>query len=104
MTDEEMTSAIDRIARTADGLMLYRYFQHVAMSDDPGTGVGALLKFSGRRSFARELMALMGKGVDESGGSRRPTEQPVVFAGRKPVVGERRGSAERRVKPYDDPA
>ena len=107
ISDEEMAKAIDRLARTDDGLLLYRYFQRVLCSVSTSPNDGALREHNGRRSFAAELMGHMAKGIRESG---RPTDPALTFA----VAGSRRvapsGGAGRRVTldtavpGYDAPA
>lgn len=66
IVDKDLAEAIDRIARTPDGEMLYLYLQKVLMgvstSDDPC----ALTKEKGRRSFASELMGFMSQGISLS--------------------------------------
>lgn len=84
-TKEDIHEAIDRIARTADGQALYLYLQQVRMSvSPPDMADCALPKFEGRRSFAAELMTLMGEGIAASDG--RAGSQPIVIAKRHPAV------------------
>ena len=92
INDEEMHTAIDRIARSPDGHLLYRYFQKIlcgVVTDD-----SALPAHNGRRRFAAELMGLMAKGIEASGGSSNAV---VTFAlsGGRPI--SRSGGAGRRV-------
>lgn len=88
--DKDLDEAIDRIARTRDGELLYRHFQKTLMGtlDDHAPGESALRTEHGRRRFAAELMAKMAKGIDESGGrtdsSSRASERTVVFRAREP--------------------
>lgn len=88
---DEIFKAIDRIARTADGELLFRYLQREALSlPDAGGNKGALRQHDGRRRFALDLMARMAKGIDERGGrSSNDTsgiaERPAVFAPRRAV-------------------
>lgn len=88
ITDEDMHQAIDRIARTPEGAVFYRYLQKAICAFLPGEASNrALRQNEGRRSFAAELMGLMAKGIDESGGrtdlpaddAGRASERPVVF-------------------------
>ena len=94
MTDQKTKEALDRIARTPDGAILYRHLQETLCSlsppsaDDPSWG--ALRGNEGRRSFAADLMALMAEGIDASVRS-----QPFIAAkresaspGRKPTARE----------------
>lgn len=89
--DKDINEALDRIARTRDGELLYRFFQKSLMGtlDDHAPPESALRVEHGRRRFAFELMAKMAKGIDESGGrtdssSRAPSERTVVFRAREP--------------------
>lgn len=97
ITDEDIAEALDRIARTADGGLLYAYLQKVAIGvvdalDPPD---GALRANHGERRFAHRMMGLMARGIDESGGrsdsgsDRRPSERPVVFLTRQPTGAKR---------------
>lgn len=96
--DEQIKQALDRIAHTADGELLYRYLQKTLMGTlgEHAPGKSALRTEHGRRRFAAELMAMMAKGIDESGGhvsTDRPTERTVVFRASKPVAVSARVSA-----------
>jgi hypothetical protein len=90
IADKDINEALDRIARTADGELLYRFCQKTMMGilDDHAPGESALRTEHGRRRFAAELMAKMAKGIDESGGrtdsSSRASERTVVFRAREP--------------------
>jgi hypothetical protein len=85
---QEIYRAIDRIARTPDGELLYRYLQREALSLPPDAASdGALREHSGRRRFALDLMACMAKGIDERAGRRSNdstpdgiAEQPAVYS------------------------
>lgn len=64
---KDVKEAIDRIARSADGQMLYRFLQRTVCGiPDSGMSDGALRQFEGRRSFAAELMAHMAEGIADS--------------------------------------
>jgi hypothetical protein len=88
--NQQIDEAIDRIARTPDGELFYRFLQMRIMGilADPAAPDSALRIEHGRRSFAAELMAKMAKGIDESGGrtdsSSRASERTVVFRAREP--------------------
>jgi hypothetical protein len=106
ITDEDIVKAFDRIARTADGALIYAHFQKIAigrLDGDPSDG--ALRADHGRRTFAHELMALMGKGIAESGGrtdnSTEHAERALVFAVRQPVAVSRRESFREHVARTD---
>lgn len=105
---DDINQALDRIARTADGEMLYRYLQRECLTfpneSDPSDG--ALRANHGRRSFAADLMRRLEKGIDESVGAsrstsgQRPTERAVVF--RAPsYAGPRRVSARDHIAAHD---
>jgi hypothetical protein len=114
ISEKLMHEAIDRIARTPDGRVLYLYCQRrmleVCVSNDPST----LQADHGERRFASHLRGLMATGISESGGrtssgSGDTSEQPIVFARPKPVVvggprgAGRRITADTRVPGYDSP-
>jgi hypothetical protein len=87
--EKEIKEAIDRIARTADGEILYRYLQQEVCEIVSPANESALREHNGRRRFASDLMTLMGKGIDASGG-RNGTERPVVFARHEPADASKR--------------
>lgn len=95
---EELLQALDRIARTSDGQLLYLYFQRVMLELplEPHPSDSALRDLNGRRSLAGELMGRMAKGMSESG-SGTPAERPVVFAPRGAASLGARGSARQRL-------
>jgi hypothetical protein len=76
--NKEIAEAIDRIARTPDGQVLYLFLQKVRLSitDDPSEG--ALRQHEGRRRFAAELMAYMAEGIQDS------DRHAITFARAKP--------------------
>lgn len=88
---DEEKQAIDRIARTGDGELLHRYLrrelEHVVLHWEAGALFGA----AGRRSLARDLMALMREGI-ERGGRR---DEPILDSGYRQQP--RRGPGQRRV-------
>lgn len=95
--DDDIKQAFDRIARTADGETIYRYFQKRLMGTlaDHAPEDSALRSEHGMRRFAAELMSMMAKGIDESGGRStspgdRATERTVVFRAREPSRGNQR--------------
>ena len=109
-----MHEAIDRIARSPDGRVLYLYCQRRMMALTTTGDIGTLQRSEGERTFAARLISLMATGISESGGrtssgSGDTTEQPIVFAVPKPrAVGGPRGAGRRigpdtRVPGYDFP-
>lgn len=89
ISDEQLNQALDRIARTADGELLYRFMQKTLMSTlaDHAPSESALRSEHGMRRFAQLLMAKMAKGIDESGGrtdSTSPSERTIIFRAREP--------------------
>jgi hypothetical protein len=111
ISEKLMHEAIDRIARTPDGRVLYLYCQRRLMALTVSADLSTLQSDHGERSFASRLIGLMATGISESGGrtssSGGNTEQPLVFAVPKPVaVGGPRGAGRRitehtRVPGYD---
>jgi hypothetical protein len=53
--------AWDRVARSADGLVIYRHLQRIRQA--LATDMSALPTFEGRRSLAADLMAFMSDGI-----------------------------------------
>ena len=75
---DDFEKAMDNIARTHDGVVLYRYLQKVRMGITPADMSECALRANeGRRSFAADLMAHMGKGIRDSG---RNADSIVTFA------------------------
>jgi len=75
IAQEDFANALDRIARTSDGVLLYRWLQKELMAIPATDKSGALRAHHGRRSLAAQLMAMMAQGVAAGAGSDRP----VVF-------------------------
>ena len=106
VSDNDLREAIDRIARTPDGEMLYLYFQRVLCEIPTGIGRRPLTEHHGRRSFAAQLMGLMAEGIGQSGSTGN---RPVVFSvrERKRVdghVSRRRVTADTVVAGWNDAA
>jgi len=102
MIDEnQFDEALDRIARTPDGVLLYRFLQTKLMGTiaEHAPKQSALRVEHGERRFAQMLMARMAKGIDESGGrtdlsNSRASERTVVIRrGAQPVRTGQRLSA-----------
>lgn len=83
--DEHLQNAIDRIARTPDGRMLYLFLQKTLASFPASFETDALQAHHGRRTFAADLMAIMAKGIRETHGGRDPTDGPITFVPREPA-------------------
>src|SRR6516165_3487338 len=86
---KDIAQAWDRIARTQDGLIIYRHLQRILMgtanADD-----SALPRLEGRRRLAADLMAFMSEGVADN------DRAAVTFAVAKPVaVSPTRGAGRR---------
>jgi len=77
LTGQDMRDALDRVARSSDGVLLYRYLQKTlcAVTTD-SMPEGALRRNEGRRSLAAELMGLMAEGIRSSGRA----DSPITFA------------------------
>ena len=87
IAEEDLIKAIDRIARTLDGELLYRYLQRKTMEVGLLNDLGTLARHDGERMFAARLMDLMRAGIDATAGrhpeSDQPSERPVVFGKRE---------------------
>lgn len=112
INDDDITQAIDRIARTQDGELLYRHLQKILCGVVRGAPDHTLREHVGRQILASDLMGLMAKGIDESGGrtstssdatGSSASERPVVFAPRAHVEPRtiQRGPARRGIDPGD---
>jgi hypothetical protein len=101
ISDDDFKQAFDDMARTPAGRLVYLHLQRTLCQLCPSDQPGALRRHEGRRTFAGELMAMMAKGIEQSGGSD-PSERPAVFAVRQRAnISSRRGT-ERRVAGYVD--
>src|SRR6516162_4595459 len=87
---KDIAQAWDRIARTQDGLIIYRHLQRILMgtanADD-----SALPRLEGRRRLAADLMAFMSEGIAEN------DRACITFAVAKPVPATATRGAGRRV-------
>ena len=96
--DTMLADALDRIARTLDGILLYRYLQKVMMSVvTPSAPERALPVNEGRRSLAAELMGHMAEGIGEN------DRACVTFTVRKSSSGSASRGAGRRVTADAEP-
>ena len=86
---KDIAQAWDRVARTQDGLIIYRHLQRILMgtanSDD-----SALPRLEGRRRLAADLMAYMAEGIADN------DRACVTFAVAKPVAVAGTGTDARR--------
>lgn len=100
---DAIKEAIDRIARTPDGLTLYRYLQRECLRvlGDP-TQKRALPVLEGRRSFAAELMAYMADGIGENDRSCVTFHRIASRTGNTGAGGAGRGIARRVSITADD--
>jgi hypothetical protein len=100
MIDQKLCNeALQRIARTSDGRLLYLLFQKVVTGVPTDSRSGALKVNLGRRTLASELMAVMAETMTEatSDGTGDPSERPIIFSLARPVVVARNAGARRRV-------
>jgi hypothetical protein len=104
ISETEMREAWDHIARTPDGKFAYLYLQRFLMGVSASSDT--LQTDHGQRIFAAQLIGLMAKGIQESGGS---SDSVLTFAvaGPRPVANPR-GAARRvtvdsYVPGYSDP-
>lgn len=107
MTDEpinprdEEIEALDRIARTRDGMLLHRYLRRILEAVIDFQQDGALQTHNGRRTLARDLMGHMAQGIEGTSG-RSDSSEPILSAGSGRIATRRRPAGSRRVDP--DPA
>jgi hypothetical protein len=117
ISEKILHEAIDRVARTHDGRMLYLFLQRRLMAVCTAEADSALRINEGERTFASKLIGLMAKGISEGGGRTSSdgdtggagSDQPIIFAVARPIaVGGSRGAGRRidertRVPGYDLP-
>ena len=94
-----VNEALQRWARTPDGVTFYVALQKVLMGVPSMNDPGALQENLGRRKFASELMAVMAEAMSETKPSDDPRGRPIIYtlAGARAVAGPR--GARRRVSP-----
>ena len=105
VSDDDLKLAIDRIARTPDGVTLYLYLQKALCGVVSDGSERSLQSDHGRRSFARDLMALMAEGIALSDRSRPVTfrlASAVERSGRR-IPGARLVSRADYVPGFSDP-
>lgn len=66
LDNSELREAWDRIARTTDGLIVYRHLQKICLEKPPSLDNCALPFHEGRRSLAFDLMATMSAGIGDN--------------------------------------
>jgi hypothetical protein len=88
--NKDIKDAWDRVARTTDGLLIYRHLQRIVMGT-AGPDDGALPRLEGRRRLAADLMAYMAEGIAEN------DRACVTFAVAKPVATTGPRGAGRRI-------
>ncbi len=96
ISDDDMRKALDRIARTDDGRLLYLFLQKTRCAvTSPAVPECALPRNEGRRSFAAELMDHMAEGIAASDGRDAGTGRggAVVFARSGPISASRHVTA-----------
>ena len=99
ITDEIMYEAIDRIARTADGELFYRWLQKRLTAVVHTPNDSALRQDAGERMLAQTLMGLMAKGMRETNGHR--TDAAVIFTSPEQRASQHHPSGRRRGGPYE---
>jgi hypothetical protein len=87
---QDIKDAWDRIARTSDGLLIYRHLQRIVMGT-AGPDDSALPRLEGRRRLAADLMAFMSEGIAEN------DRACVTFAVAKPAPTSATRGAGRRI-------
>jgi hypothetical protein len=94
ITDEQVANALDRIARTDDGWLLYLSLERTMLAVMDTADSGALLAHNGQRILASRIRSLMSKGIEESG---RGAEHVITFAvaGARAVSTGPRGAGRR---------
>ena len=89
---EHIKEAWDRIARSPDGLVIYRHLQRICMGRAPeNVPDSALPRLEGRRSLAGDLMAFMAEGIADN------DRACVTFAIAKPAAVSPARGAKRRI-------
>lgn len=89
---DDIKQAWDRVARTADGLTIYRHLQRICLGRTPPNAPdSALPRLEGYRSLAGDLMAYMAEGIGDN------DRACVTFAVAKPVADANKRTGARRV-------
>jgi len=88
---QQTKDAWDRLARTPDGLVIYRHLQRIRQA--LATDMSALPTFEGRRSLAADLMAFMSDGI------RDYDRACVTYTIAKPAAARGTRGAGRRIGP-----
>lgn len=97
--EQEEIDAIARLARSADGALIRRYFRRQLESCRLTDDNGALQRHEGARILARDFMIHMDRGLEPHAGND-PAEEPVLRASARPAVEQHPRGIKRRVA-YD---
>lgn len=101
ISEEQVREALDRIARTPDGRLLYLFLQKALTAVPVSPDSDALRELHGRRMFAAELMADMAKGIRAANDGRDPTDRPITFLRGESARVERRVPAREYIRAHD---
>jgi hypothetical protein len=94
VTSDDIKKAFDRIARTYDGQMVYRYLQKIRLGLTPlEASECALQRNEGSRTLAADLMGFMYEGIADS------DRYAITFAVAKPIELRATRGAARRIGP-----
>lgn len=90
---EEEHNAIERLGASYDGQLLHRYLRRVLEDVRDLPNDGALQTHNGKRMLARDLMAIMAKGIEAT---LDRSSQPILSRAAEPVeLRSRRGISRR---------
>jgi hypothetical protein len=95
ISDDDMTSAIDRIGTTPDGELLYLWLQKRLNRVAHTLDAGALQQENGQRILAAELMGHLSTGINEAHAGIR-SDRIAVFKLPEPAPLRRAHGAARR--------
>jgi hypothetical protein len=99
----DVIEAWDRLARTPDGLLIYRHLQFIALGTERAGNDSALPRLEGRRRLAADLMGFMSDGIrDYDRASVTFTlAKPADTGGTRPRGAGRRVTADTFIPGYD---
>lgn len=92
---QEEREALGRIGLTGDGLLLHRYLRRVLEAVADFQTDGALFAQNGRRTLARDLMAMMAAGIESNRAGSSPADSPILARSGGPVAVSRAGARRR---------